>query len=142
MATVARRLALRSVGETLLTSKLQILRGTGNRRPSIALSILTGRMAEQLSILENFYAADPVVAPVAIAPAIDTTEHASRPHYMARTVYLAEEHMRDIERIIEALSRQHAEPRRLNRSSVLRRAIEHLRTTVEADPAKFLLENE
>ena len=139
---MARRLALRSVGETLLTSKLQILKGTGNRRPSIALSILTGRMAEQLSILENFYAADPVVAPVAPAPAVEPVEHISRPHYMARTVYLAEEHVRDIEHIIEALTRQHIEPRRLNRSSVLRRAIEHLRTAIEADPAKFLLENE
>ena len=139
---MARRLALRSVGETLLTSKLQILKGTGNRRPSIALSILTGRMAEQLSILENFYAADPVVAPVAPAPAVEPVEHISRPHYIARTVYLAEEHVRDIEHIIEALTRQHIEPRRLNRSSVLRRAIEHLRTAIEADPAKFLLENE
>ncbi len=99
-------------------------------------------MAEQLSILENFYAADPVVAPVAPAPAVEPVEHISRPHYMARTVYLAEEHVRDIEHIIEALTRQHIEPRRLNRSSVLRRAIEHLRTAIEADPAKFLLENE
>jgi hypothetical protein len=142
MATVARRLALRSVGETLLTSKLQILKGTNNRRPSIALSILTGRMAEQLSILENFYAADPVVAPIPTAPVLEIVEPISRPHYVARTVYLAEEHVRDIERIIEALSGQQAEPRRLNRSSVLRRAIEHLRTAVEADPAQFLLENE
>jgi hypothetical protein len=141
MATVARRLALRSVGETLLTSKLQILKGTNNRRPSIALSILTGRMAEQLSILENFYAADPVVAPMQTAPVLEIVEPISRPHYVARTVYLAKEHVRDIERIIEALSQQ-AEPRRLNRSSVLRRAIEHLRTAVEADPAQFLLENE
>ena len=37
---------------------------------------------------------------------------------------------------------QHVEPRRLNRSAVLRRAVEHLRTAVEADPAKFLLEND
>ena len=59
MAAVARQLVMsRPVGEVLLKSKLQILNGTGHRRPSIALSILTGRVAEQLSILENFYAAD------------------------------------------------------------------------------------
>jgi hypothetical protein len=137
---VARRLLLKSggradVGERLLGSKLQILSGTGNRRPSIALSILTGRVAEQLSILENFYASDPaltdaadetpLVAPVAVK--------SSRPHLLARTVYLTESHMRDIDAIIEAW--QPIQSRRLTRSAVLRRAIEHLRGAVEADPA-------
>ena len=129
------------VGELLLTSKLQILNGTGNRRPSIALSVLTGRVVEQLSILENFYAADPVVvanetpdAPVAME--LDRP----RRNYAAHTVYLSDAHLRAIDGIIEAM--QHVEPRRLNRSAVLRRAVEHLRTAVEADPAKFLLEND
>jgi hypothetical protein len=127
----------RGVGEMLLTSKLQILNGTGTRRPSIALSILTGRVAEQLSILENFYAADPVnetpEAQMTLVP------HRSR-QYAARTVYLSEAHLREIDAIIEAC--QANEPRRLTRSAVLRRAIEHLRVAVEADPAKFTLENE
>ena len=46
----------------------------------------------------------------------------------------------DIDRIIQAW--QLAEPRRLTRSAVLRRAVEHLRSAVDADPAKSLLENE
>ena len=140
---MARRFSLTAnVGETLLSSKLQILKGTGNRRPSIALSILTGRVAEQLSILENFYAADPVVAPVAIASPSDAHERPARPHFVARTVYLSEKHLSDIDSIIEVVSGQHADHKRLNRSAVLRRAVEYLRTAVEADPAKSLWENE
>jgi hypothetical protein len=143
---MARRLllkpAVRDVGERLLTSKLQILNGSGNRRPSIALSILTGRVAEQLSILESFYAEDPAVAdaphpePVAPTPTVEP----SRPHLLARTVYLTESHMRDIEAIIDAW--QSTSPRRLTRSAVLRRAIEHLRSTIETDPANSLLESQ
>jgi hypothetical protein len=142
---VARRLSLRkNVGETLLGAKLQILTGAGNRRPSIALSILTGRIAEQLSILENFYPGDPVVAPVPVAdqPMLEVTEASTRPHYVARTVYLADEHLRDIDFIIETLSTQYLESRRVTRSSVLRQAVEHLRAAVEADPAMSLWENE
>jgi hypothetical protein len=143
MATVARRLSLTAnVGETLLSSKLQILKGTNNRRPSIALSILTGRVAEQLSILENFYAADPVVAPVAIPSPLPVAERPARPHLVPRTVYLSEKHLSDIDSIIEVLSGQHVDHRRLNRSAILRRAVEYLRKAVEADPAKPLWENE
>jgi hypothetical protein len=120
MATVARRLSLkRGVGETLLTSKLQILVGTGSRRPSTALSILTGRVADQLSIAR-----------------------VTRPHFMPRTVYLTEKHLRDIDAVVDMLSSQHIESKRLTRSAVLRRAVEHLRNAIEADPAKFVLENE
>ena len=141
---VARRLSLkvaqRDPGERLLTSKLQILNGTGNRRPSIALSILTGRMAEQLSILESFYAQDPAVVDAPEPePHIKLVEP-TRPQLVARTVYLTEAHLRDIEIITDAL--QEEAPRRLTRSAVLRRAIEHLRRAVEADPANFLLESE
>lgn len=129
------------VGEMLLTSKLQILNGTANRRPSIALSILTGRVAEQLSILENFYAADPVVVTTE-TPDAPVAMELDRPRrqYAAHTVYLSDAHLHAIDGIIEAM--QKVEPRRLNRSAVLRRAVEHLRTAVEADPAKFLLEND
>ena len=129
MAAVARRLLLKSavadVGERLLSSKLQILSGTGNRRPSIALSILTGRVAEQLSVLDEVYAADSDV---------DAQPAPRRPRLLARTVYLTESHLRDIEAIIEAW--QPDQSRRLTRSAILRRAIEDLRSAVEADPAK------
>jgi hypothetical protein len=140
MATVARRYLLRTgVGETLLGSKLQILNGTGNRRPSIALSILTGRVAEQLSILENFYAGDPAVGPAPqVAPVVELR---ARRHYVAHTVYLSDRHLRDVDWIIDAVSTQQPEPRRLTRSAIVRRAVEHLRAAVEADPAKSLLEN-
>src|SRR5260370_33696996 len=140
MATVARRGSLRnSVGETLLASKLQILSGTGNRRPSFALSILTGRIAEQLSIIENFYAAD--AALTTIAPAVpEGVEQPARPSYIARTVYLSEQHLRDVDSLIEALSKRHQEPKRLNRSAVLRRAIQFCHSAAKAEPA--LLESE
>jgi hypothetical protein len=276
---VARRLLLKSgtradVGERLLSSKLQILSGTGSRCPSLALSILTGRVAEQLSVLENFYAGEcavvaetPIVpsstvaagsATVASRPAVTGTatvashptvadaakvasRHAvadtamvasrpavadtamvdsrpavagsakvrsrpavadtamvashpavaagsatvashqavaagsamvgsstevadcaivggsaiaahsaagpglalhaepahaapvrpSRPHLLARTVYLTEAHVRDVEAIIEAW--QPAQSRRVTRSAVLRIAIEHLRDVVNAE---------
>ena len=123
---MARRLLLRpAVGERLLTTKLQILSGVGARRPSLALSILTGRVCST-----DF--AEPVHEPLTVVP--------PPPRLHARTVYLAERHLHDIDRIIQAW--QLAEPRRLTRSAVLRRAVEHLRSAVEADPAKSLLENE
>jgi hypothetical protein len=137
MAAVVRRLSLRpGVGERLLMTKLQILAGTGGRRPGVALSILTGRLSEHLSI-EDIAALNPIVsfhAPVSFML------HRTRRHYAARTVYLSESHLHDIERIIEAW--QQVAPRRLTRSAVLRRAVEHLRAAVEADTAKFLLEND
>ncbi len=147
---MARRVLLRNtardVGERLLTSKLQILNGTGNRRPSMALSILTGRVAEQLSILESFFPEDPAFTEEVSEPARGESApfmrlvQPARPQLVARTVYLNESHMRDIEAIMDAW--QAASPRRLTRSAVLRRAIEHLRTAVEADPANSLLESE
>jgi hypothetical protein len=142
---VARRVLLKSggrgdVGERLLGSKLQILSGTGNRRPSIALSILTGRVAEQLSILEHFYANDPAVLDMHEPTPLVTVLKPVRPHLLARTVYLSESHLHDIDAIIEAW--QPGRSRRLTRSAVLRRAIEHLRSAVEADPATSLLESE
>jgi hypothetical protein len=135
---VARRLLLKAsgradVGERLLGSKLQILSGAGNRRPSIALSILTGRVAEQLSILESFYASDPALTDAPEETPVVAPVKSSRPHLLARTVYLTESHLRDIDAIIEAW--QPNQSRRLTRSAVLRRAIEHLRGAVEADPA-------
>ena len=89
------------------------------------MSILTGRVAH----------ADAHDAP------LEPLKLVSAPQRLhARTVYLAERHLHDIDRIIQAW--QFTEPRRLTRSAVLRRAVEHLRSAVEADPAKSLLENE
>jgi hypothetical protein len=145
---MARRVVLKSagrdVGERLLSSKLQILSGTGTRRPSMALNILTGRVAEQLSILESFFPNDPVVAEdtqPAPAPIVHLVKP-PRPHSLARTVYLTDAHLRDIETIIGAWQGLQDSPRRLTRSAVLRRAVEHLRSSVEADPATFLLESQ
>ena len=135
---MARRFGLKNVGETLLSSKLQILTGSGNRRPSVALSILTGRVASQLSILDTFYPEDPVVLHPVAEPVVETLVEPSRPRYMARTVYLTETHLRDIDFIVEAFIRSHQQPesKRVTRSSVVRHAIEQLRAALEADPAE------
>jgi hypothetical protein len=124
------------VGERLLASKLQILSGTGNRRTSAALSILTGRLAEQFLPLE------PMSLLRDVEPASVVAHRAVR-QFAARTVYLSAANLSDIDHIIEAW--QQVEPRRLTRSAVLRRAVEHLRAAVDeaADSAcsKSLLEN-
>jgi hypothetical protein len=138
MAAVARRLLLRSsVGERLLTSKLQILNGTGTRRPSFALGLLTGRPEHLL------YIAPPSiedVAPSAVPMETVVVPAINHRRYSARTVYLSERHLRDVDQLIKAW--QQVGSRRLTRSAVLRRAIEHVRAVVEADPAKSKLENE
>src|SRR3981081_1591860 len=141
MATMARRLQLRAgVGERMLTSKLQVLNGTANRRTSLALRMLTGRIIEPLALVPNN---GPLVSrgedesikvPVLLAP------HRPGRHYAARTVYLSERHLRDVDQIIETW--QQVDSKRLTRSAVLRRALEFLRDAVEADPAKCTLEND
>ena len=135
---MARRLLLRrGVGERLLTTKLLILNGTGGRAPNIALSMLTGSIAVQrlvvADLLDIEILTQPIVMPIA------TPFHRSR-HFSARTVYLSEHHLSDVDRIADAW--QSIEPRRLSRSAVVRRAVEYLYAAVEADPAKSLLENE
>src|SRR5437899_5914733 len=133
MAAVAWQLvASRPVGEILLTSKLQILKGAGHRRPSLALSILTGRVAEQLSILEDFYAANAVVATEAIDPPVSIAVRRPHRQFAAHTVYLSDAHLQDLDQIIQAW--QQVQPRRLSRSAVMRRAVEYLRTAVQDDP--------
>jgi hypothetical protein len=105
------RYLVAGLGERLLASKLQILNGTGSRRPSAALTLLTGGAAEMRAVAEGPARGERQFAP--------------------RTVYLAERHVRDIDQIIDAW--EQVESRRLNRSAVLRRAIEHLRTIVESE---------
>jgi hypothetical protein len=87
--------------------------------------------------LEELAALTPVLT---LLPPVALMLNRNRRHFAARTVYLSESHLHDIEYIMEAW--QQIEPRRLTRSAVLRRAVEHLRTAVEADSAKFLLEND
>jgi hypothetical protein len=131
---VARRLLLRpGVGERLLTTKLLILSGTGTHKPNIALSMLTGSMAVQ-----RLFVADMVDVEILAEP-ISIQFHRSR-HYAARTVYLSESHLGNVDQIADAW--QLIEPRRLSRSAVVRRAVEYLYAAVEADPAKSMLENE
>ena len=144
---MARRLLLKAggrgdIGERLLSSKLQILSGMGNRRPAIALSVLTGRLADDdFSTLDAVFATpEPVFEVVAAPSPVVAPIQRKRPHQLARTVYVTESHLRDIEAIIQAW--QPAHTRRLTRSAVLRRAIEHLRRAVEADPVTSLLESE
>jgi hypothetical protein len=147
MATVARRLLLRAgVGERLLTTKLLILNGTGSRPTNIALSMLTGSMAVQrlvvADLLDMDLGSEPIIADlldVELRAEPTVPFHRSR-HYSARTVYLSEQHLSDVDRIADAW--QLIDPRRLSRSAVVRRAVDYLHAAVEADPAKFMLENE
>ncbi len=139
-----RRLQLRAgVGERMLTSKLQVLNGTANRRTSLALRMLTGRVIEPLTLVPDIETLfhiredEPVKPPPVILAVAD---HRHVRHFAARTVYLSERHLRDIDHIIKTWQR--ADSKRLTRSAVLRRAIEHLRDAVEADPAKCTLEND
>jgi hypothetical protein len=136
---VARRLLLRAgVGERLLTTKLLILNGTGSRPPNMALSMLTGSIAVQRLMVADLFDVELLAAePIVLIPMIPF--HRSR-HYAARTVYLSERHLSDVDRIADAW--QALEPRRVSRSAVVRRAVEFLNAAVEADPAKSMLENE
>jgi hypothetical protein len=153
---VARRLLLRpGVGERLLTTKLLILNGTGGRSTNIALSMLTGSIAVQRLVVADLLEIDDrgaepivlnlldvrdVIEPIVIGVETEPAPfHRSR-HYSARTVYLSEHHLSDVDRIADAW--QLIEPRRLSRSAVVRRAVDYLHAAVEADPDKFMLENE
>jgi hypothetical protein len=150
MAAVARRLLLSpGVGERLLTTKLLILNGVAGRPRNIALSMLTGSMAVQrlyvADLVEVELLAEPMVMPtptpmpLPIPISIPTPFHRSR-HYSARTVYLSERHLSDVDRIADAW--QVIDSRRLSRSAIVRRAVEYLYAAVEADPVKSMLENE
>jgi hypothetical protein len=144
---VARHLLLRAgVGERLLTTKLLILNGTGTRPTNIALSMLTGSIAVERLIVADLLEdleAEPISADL-LDIELETEPLAIRlqrsRHYSARTVYLSEHHLSDVDRIADAW--QLIEPRRLSRSAVVRRAVDYLYAAVEADPAKFMLENE
>ena len=127
-----------SVGERLLTSKLQILAGAGGRRPGLALGILTGRVSEPTAVAD-LAAGRPVAADPRLAPPPLLRKHQQR-QFAARTVYLSERDLADIEHIMDA--GQHTNPRRLTRSAIVRRAVAHLRTSVDATSAKFLLETD
>ena len=138
---MARRLELRAgVGERMLTSKLQVLNGSANRRTSLALRMLTGRIIEPLSLVADIETLFNVGEDERVKPPVLIALHRHRRQYAARTVYLSERHLRDVDQIIGVW--QQVDSRRLTRSAVLRRAIEYLRNAVEADPAKCTLEND
>jgi hypothetical protein len=73
-------------------------------------------------------ASEPGAPEAADVPPAETLQSSARSR--ARTVYLSERHLRDIEAIVEVW--QQAQPRRWTRSAVLRRAVEYLRDSVEA----------
>src|SRR5438128_6939708 len=88
MATLARRLLVRSgVGERMLKSKLQILNGTTARRTSLALSMLTGRVVEPLSLVADAYHLFNMGEGEPVRPAPPVALHRQRRQYAARTVY-------------------------------------------------------
>jgi len=116
------------LGERLLAAKLRLLSGSSDRGTSAALSILTG--ATQTTELP---ARPPLATPTPSRPT-PTLLPPARSHYAARTVYLSERHLRAIDRI-SAAWQQPGQERRLSRSAVLRRAIEHLLASVEAEAA-------
>lgn len=124
----------------MLTSKLKLLNGTANRRTSLALRMLTGGIIEPLSLVADVETLFNVSEDEPIKPTVLLAAHRHGRQYAARTVYLSERHLRDIDRIVETW--QQVDAKRLTRSAVLRRAIEHLRDAVEADPAKCTLEND
>lgn len=124
----------------MLVSKLRILNRTTTRRTSVALSMLTGRNVEPLSFVADVEPLFLMSQGDAFTPPTLLDVHPHRRQYAARTVYLSERHLRDVDGIIEAW--QHVDSRRLTRSAVLRRAIEFLRDAVETDPAKCTLEND
>jgi hypothetical protein len=158
---MARRLLLRhGVGERLLSTKLLILNGNAARPTNIALSMLTGSLAVQRVVVADLLDVDvdaepePILvellgSPEVVEPMVMNLELDAEPvahpfarsrHYSARTVYLSEQHLSDVDRIADAW--QLIEPRRLSRSAVVRRAVDYLNAAVQADPAKFMLENE
>ncbi|MCA1644861.1 MAG: hypothetical protein LC797_05095 [Chloroflexi bacterium] len=128
------------VGERMLLSKLQVLNGTSPRRTSLALRMLTGRSSEPVSSAADLERLFDRGERVTVEPLAVLAVPRQRRRYTARTVYLSDRHLRDVDRIIEAW--QHGDARRPTRSAVLRRAVEYLRHAVETDPATCTLEND
>jgi hypothetical protein len=124
----------------MLMSKLQILNRTTDRRTSLALSMLTGRSVEpRMFVADDQQLYGSVEGSASKAPVLMASHRHGR-QYTARTVYLSERHLRDVDHLIEVW--QQVDSRRLTRSAVLRRAVEYLRDAVEADPAKCKLESD
>ena len=122
-------------GERLLTAKLQILNGSGGRRPSLALGILTGRVAEPLAEAacpETYLQPLPTLRLLPPLPPVEAQPEPRPRQYAPRTAYLAERHLADLDYIIQAWQAGAAGSRRVTRSAVIREAIEQLRTAVEA----------
>jgi hypothetical protein len=124
---VGQRDQVESAGQ-LLRNKLGLLQGSAPRR-NLALDILTGRTPVEVT-----------EEPEAPLNGVDlaTEESGSEPRatqrkVLARTVYLSDEDVRDIEFIIRAWRRR--VHKRVSRSEVLRQAIGNLRDAVELGAA-------
>jgi hypothetical protein len=102
--------------------------------------MLTGRIIEPLALVPEIETLFSIGEDEPVKPPVMLAAHRHGRHYAARTVYLSERHLRDIDHLIETW--QQVDSKRLTRSAVLRRAIEFLRDAVEADPAKCTLEND
>ena len=112
-----KRILTLALGQRLLQSKLDVLTGAGGRRPSLALSVLTGGVPE----------ARPAEPPL------------PRRQLTPRTVYLSERHLRALDAIVEA--HRPSGGKRLSRSAVLRQAIDHLCAEAFSNPHAPALEH-
>src|SRR5919197_1123434 len=101
-----KRLLTAQPGQRLLQSKLQILTGSGGRRPSVALSILTGGLPEPRpahETLEPLAFSRPALRLAGTEPEPGRgTRRTVRARYTARTVYLSEQNLADLDAIIGA----------------------------------------
>jgi hypothetical protein len=127
----------------ILASKLQVLAGTGGRRPSLALRILTGGVPESRAAGETDgpgarppgragsavnrpqLRALPSPTPQAVSPGAPRQP-------VARTVYLLDRHLRDLEAVADAWELATGGSKRLSRSAIVRQAIARLRAAVDA----------
>lgn len=140
-------------GQRLLGSALKRLRGTNARRNNLALDILTGRTAasaldEPSAPRETSRAqlAAQGGSSIVTSPREVAFTHQSavasaprrRGAVMARTVYLSDQDVTDIDFIVRAWRRR--ANKRVSRSEVLRQAIGNLRAAVELGAAPRVLD--
>lgn len=142
-------------GQRLLGSALKRLRGTNARRSNLALDILTGRTAAS-ALDEPSAPRDTSRARIAGQGGStigDPPREAAFPHpggvasaprrrgaVMARTVYLSNQDVNDIDFIVRAWRRR--ANKRVSRSEVLRQAIGNLRDAVELGAAPRILDRD
>ena len=112
----------------LLAKKLRLLQEPGSRPRSLALDLLTGG---GMPVEETAAGVPATPLPSAARPA--ARRPASAPAVRARTVYLSDQDLQDLDHIAHRRAGQ--EHRRISRSRVLREAIAALRSAIDADGA-------